>query len=185
MTPAGQAMLRLLTGYPLPAVEALAKEADLTIPAHSQTRRVLLPVDGSEQSLEVVRKTASLLNVNGTEIHLLHVWKPALFANRWVKPEQRRHQEIQLRLDADRIFALSNAILARYGAISHHQRILKGDPAECIQKYADEIGADLMAVECGLGGPLRKFLRNSSYKIVESTRCPVFVVRVPDEEGAR
>src|SRR6202030_3835476 len=63
-----KAMLHLLAGRPLPGVEALRKYSP-SVTQHPS--RVVLPVDDSEDSLEVVLKAGFLLQSTGAEIHLL------------------------------------------------------------------------------------------------------------------
>ena len=56
LTTGGEPALQLLAGNPLPAVSALDNELDLVAPIETRPRRILLPVDGSEHSLEAARK---------------------------------------------------------------------------------------------------------------------------------
>jgi phosphoglycerate kinase len=188
MTPAGEATLQLLAGRPLPALEALMKQAELAAAPFRRPRKILLPVDGSARSLEAVRKAVMLVATEGAEIHLLYIQKPPLFstADTWVDPEEQRRRAVERRLEGERVFALSNAVLARNGVISHRQLMTEGDPADRILDYAEQTGADLIAVGCrGVAGPLRPLLGDISRKIVDRAKCPVLLIRVPDDEAVR
>jgi nucleotide-binding universal stress UspA family protein len=171
ITAASQATLQLLAGRPLPAVEALMKEADLALPGRARSRRIVLTVDGSERSLEVLRKVISLLDPSGAEVHLVFVQKrPRLaLADTRGDAEQRRRRAIQRQLEAERVFALAAGVLTRHGIIPRRQIVLDGDPAECMLNYAGEIGADLVAAE-------RPGL--------DPAKCGVLLVRVRDAEIA-
>ncbi len=131
LTPGGEPALRLLAGNQLPGVSALDNEIDLVAPIEPRPRRILLPVDGSDHSLEAARKLGSLINAHDAQISLLHV----------ASNESRLEQLF----NADRIFSAANAALAQQGLISHKQITLEGNPADEILKFANEAGADLIA----------------------------------------
>ena len=132
----------------------------------------MLPVDGSEHSLEAARKLGQLLNVEGAQISLLHVADDAEQATRQIEAQQ--------------IFSATNAELARQGLTSHHQLIVEGNPADEILRLADEMGADLIAMGShGRTGVLRLLMGSVSRKVLDQARCPVLIVRIPDEEMAK
>lgn len=169
LTPGGEPALRLLGGNQLPAVSALDNEVDLVTPVNTSPRRILLPVDGSDHSLEAVGKLGSLINTDYSQISLLHV----------ASSESRLEQLFT----ADRIFSAADAALAQQGLISHQQITLEGNPADEILKFADEVGADLIAMGShGLSGVLRLLMGSVSQKVLNQAKCPVLIVRIPDEE---
>jgi len=184
MLPASEATRQLLTGCPLPAVEALMTETDVALPSAPRRRTILFPVDDSPRSMEIVQQTASLLDADGAEIHLLLVRKRPLALARWAGPQEQRRREIRQRLAGERILASLNAVLARHGVIAHKWAMVEGDPARCICEYAEQIGADLIVLGCRwLAGPLRALLHDPFQKIAAHPICPVLLVRVPDEEA--
>lgn len=84
------------------------------------------------------------------------------------------------------MFALVNAELAHQGLISHRQKMGEGDPAEEILRYADEIGAGLIAMGShGQTGILRLMMGSVSRKVADHAKCPVLIARIPDEKMAR
>jgi nucleotide-binding universal stress UspA family protein len=172
LTAGGESALQMLAGNPLPAVSALDDEIDLVARIEPRPRRILLPVDGSEHSLEAARKLGRLLNVQGAQISLLHVADGA---------EQATGQ-----IEAQQIFSATNAALAGQGLTSHHQLIVEGNPADEILRLADEMGADLIAMGShGRTGVLRLLMGSVSRKVLDQARCPVLIVRIPDEEMAK
>jgi phosphoglycerate kinase len=185
LTTGGQSALQLLAGNPLPAVAALDNEVDLIAPVERRPRIILLAVDGSEHSLEAVRKIGSLVDAKGAEISLVYVQKPMplVTPDTWIDPEIKREREIERRLEAERVFAEANAALARQGLISHMQIAIEGDPADEILRVADEIGASLIAMGShGKGGVLSLIMGSVSRKVVNQARRPVLIVRMPDAE---
>ncbi|HWP42902.1 MAG TPA: phosphoglycerate kinase [Blastocatellia bacterium] len=184
----GQSAIELLAGNPLPAVAALDNEVDLVAPIERRPRRLLLPVDGSAHSLEAARRLSLLVEAEGAQIYLLYVSNPDVFStgDTWVDPDLKRQREVERRLEAERIFGAVNGALAEQGLISHQQVMVEGDPADQILKFADEIGADLIAMGShGRTGVLRLLIGSVSRKVSDHAKCPVLIARVPDAEMAK
>lgn len=172
LTAGGESALQLLSGNPLPAVSALDDEVELVARVERRHRHILLPVDGSEHSLEAARKLGQLLNVQGAELSLLYVADGA--------------EKITWQTEARQIFSATNAALARHGLTAHRQLIIEGDPADEILKFAAEVGADLIAMGShGRTGVMRLLMGSVSKKVLDQASCPVLIVRIPDEEMAR
>jgi nucleotide-binding universal stress UspA family protein len=179
----GEPALQLLAGNPLPAVSALDNELDLVAPIETRPRRILLPVDGSERSLEAARKLGRLIDAEGAEISILHVQKPEAFAvgKAWIDPDAKQRREIRRRQEAERIFAITNAPLAQQRLTVRQQLTVEGDPADEILRFADEIGADLIVmVSHGRTGVLGVLIGGVSRKVLDRAKCPVLIVRIPD-----
>jgi nucleotide-binding universal stress UspA family protein len=142
-------------------------------------RRVLLPVDASSWSLQVVEKAGFLLEGTRTEIHLLFIQKPRDIP---IRHDQRRQRAIEARARAARAFALANTILGAQGVASRHQAIMEGDPADCIFRYAEEVGADLVVVgRSGSPEPLGVLSGDPWRAIARRARYPMLVIRLSDE----
>jgi phosphoglycerate kinase len=183
----GESALQLVAGKPLPAVAALDDEADFVAPFESQPHKILLAVDGSEPSLEAARKIGRLVDVEGAEICLLYVQKPAEAGveNIFIDAETKRRREMERRLDAERVVAAATAPLARQGLLAHRQVVLEGDPATEILKFADQTGVDLIAMGSrGRSVILSVVLGSVSRKVLDQSRCPVLIARVPEQGPA-
>jgi phosphoglycerate kinase len=183
LTTGGEPALQLLSGNPLPAVAALDNELDLVAPIETRPRRILLPVDGSEHSLEAARKLGRLIDAEGAEISLLHAQETEAFAagKAWIDPETKQHREIKRRQEAERVFALAEAQLARQRLTAGHQLMVEGDPADEILRFADEIGADLIVMGShGRTGIMRVLMGSVSRKVLDQAKCPVLIVRIPE-----
>jgi nucleotide-binding universal stress UspA family protein len=143
----------------------------------------LLPVDGSEYSLEVARRLGRLVDVEGAEILLLHVQKPVdgKTGRERTEPEIKQRREIERRREAELIFGAISMSLAEKGLTAQQQFLAEGDPADEILKFAGEIGADLIAM-CSHGrtGVLRSSMGSVSRKVLDQARRPVLIVRIPD-----
>lgn len=195
LTTGGQSALQVLAGRPLPGVVALDRAMDRGEAAvgakYAQSRtpqRILLPVDGSAHSLEVARRLGRLVNTDGAEIVLLYVRRPPAFMaeGTWDDPEAQRRRRLEHQREAERIFAAVNAALAEQGLISHGQFMVEGDPADQILRFAEEIGATLIAMGShGRTGVLRFLMGSVSRKVLDHATCPVLIVRLPDAELVR
>jgi phosphoglycerate kinase len=183
LTTGGAPALQLLAGNPLPAVSALDTELDLVAPIETRPRRILLPVDGSESSLEAARKLGRLIDAEGAEISLLHVQKPEAFAvgKEWIDPDAKQRREIRRRQEAERIFDITDAPLAQQRLTVHRRLTVEGDPADEILRFADEIGADLIVMGAHeRTGVLGVLIGGVSRKVLDRAKCPVLIVRIPD-----
>jgi phosphoglycerate kinase len=175
LTTGGKCALQVLAGNPLAAVAALDGGTEVSAPSWARTRRVLLAVDGSEDSLETVRRLGNLIEAERAEIHLLHVQKPLRSLKAlWIDSERRHRIEIERRLEAERIFMAANAALAEQGLISYQQITAEGDPSNEILRCAEELDVDLIAM--GEHGGV-------SHKVAGRSERPVLIVRKPDEEA--
>jgi len=178
----GESALKYLAGMPLPAVVALSESEQ---PERvEQPRRILIPVDGSPNARLAVKRVSPLLEAERAEITLLYVAPlPRIERSAYVSPEREAEWRSLHQLEAERIFADANAELARYGLTSHRQLMVMGDPAEEILKLADQIGADLIVLGArGRSGIFRFLMGSVSRKVLDHAKCPVLLVRVPDEE---
>jgi phosphoglycerate kinase len=183
LTTGGEPALQLLAGNPLPAVSALDNELDLVAPIETRPRRILLPVDGSEHSLEAARKLGRLIDAECAEISLIHAQKPETFVvgKTWIDPDAKYHRENLRRQEAELVFDITNAQLAHQGLTVRQQLRVEGDPADEILKFADEIGADLIVMGShGRTGVLGVLMGGVSRKVLDRARCPVLIVRIPD-----
>jgi nucleotide-binding universal stress UspA family protein len=183
----GESALQLVAGKPLPAVAALDEEADLVAPFQRQPHKILLAVDGSEPSLEAAGKLGRLIDVEGAEIYLLHVQKPAEWSveNIFMDPETKRRREIERRLEAERVMVAATAPLARQGLLAHRQVVLEGDPAAEILKFADQAGVDLIAMGSRGRSLIASVVFGSvSRKVLDHSRCPVLIERLPEQGPA-
>ena len=161
---------------------------ELIAPERGHRHQALLAVDGSEHSLETARRLSWMLQEENTEIILLYVQKLPVFSTEdtWEDPETKRQRNLKGRIEAERIFASVNAVLARGGLTSHLQLMLEGHPPEQILKYAEEAGVDLIAMGShGLSGVLSALMGSVSRKVLDHAKCPVLIVRLPEAEYAR
>src|SRR5882724_7399036 len=185
LTTGGNSALQLLAGNPLPAVSALDDSVDLHTSVDARPLHILLPADGSEHSLETARRLGELVDAEHAEISLIHVLKPEVIetVRSWINPERKRQNEIDRRLEAERVFVATNAPLARQGLTTRLRYMAEGDPADEILKFAEQTDTDVITMGShGRTGLLGRLMGSVSSKVLKHAECSVLVVRLPNQE---
>jgi nucleotide-binding universal stress UspA family protein len=183
VTGGGHSALHLLAGKSLPGIAALDRQVEFFVPVEKRPRKILLAVNGSKPSQEAAIKLAGLVEADGAEINLLYVQKPpdfgsekkSLDGNRW-------RRELEYRLEGERVVLAANVPLLRHGLLPRRQLVVQGaDPARVILQYADELGAELIAMGAhSRAGFLNFFVGSVSRKVLEQAKCPVLIARVAE-----
>lgn len=149
--------------------------------------KVLATTDGSEFSLEALRRLGTLLPTAGTEVLLLAVYpSPQAGALTMIGPPYIDYTELQaqVRQEVGGYLAEGTKILAEQG-FTVKTEIHEGDPAGTILDRAEEAHVDLVVVGShGRSGLARFFLGSVSQRVVSHARCSVLVVK-HSHEGRR
>ena len=139
--------------------------------------KILLPVDGSENSSKTVADFIQLLDwyKEKPEFHLLNVQYPldgnvSLFINQ--TDIKQYHQEEALK-------SLQNTRdLLDQAGISYQYHILVGDPAEMIVRFATEKQYDQIIMgPRGKGGITGLLLGSVTNKVMQLSNIPVLLVK--------
>jgi nucleotide-binding universal stress UspA family protein len=138
--------------------------------------RILVGVDGSEQSLRAVRLAADLARaVKSEQMRFVVAFDP--IPNYYLG--QPRHDDIiQARQQAAE--ALLNQALAEVGDVPAelHTDLLEGPPAEAIIGLAQTWDSDLIVMGSrGTSEIAELVLGSTSHKVVSHAPCPVLIVR--------
>lgn len=144
------------------------------------TLQLMIAVDGSEESLQAVRKAVSLVEMGlRTEIALVNVQEPASLL------ELATHDADDIAVAAveagEHLMGTGMALLDAKG-IGYTTEVVLGEPAAMLMDVAEEIDADLVLIGARGMGALESVLVGSVSKVVIS-RCtkPVLVVKMPEE----
>ena len=139
--------------------------------------KVLLPVDGSENSTKAVADYIALQSWYREKpaLHLLNVQYPldgnvSLFINQ--ADIKRYHQE-------EGMESLQNARdLLEQANVSYQYHITVGDPADMIVRFATEKGYDLIVLgPRGKGGVKGLLLGSVTNKVMQLSNIPVLLVK--------
>jgi len=152
-------------------------------------RRVVVLLDGSELAEQVLPHVAEIVRDRDSEVHLLSVAPvvtppmavavdiyPVYATADFLMAQEAERKRIEQEL---REYLSKVAERLRPFASTIHTAVRFGQPAEEILEYADEIGADLIAM-CthGRSGLSRWVYGSVADKVLRGAKCPVLLVRV-------
>jgi YjbE family integral membrane protein len=137
--------------------------------------KVLLPIDGSSNSLRAARHVVNQFMSNQRiEVHLLHVRTPlsqhvARFLSRGTRAAFHRDE-------ADKALAPAREMLKRFG-VPYTEHVELGDKAEAITRLAHELGAAQIVMGTARKNSLTRLIEDSiTNRVLELTQVPVEVV---------
>jgi nucleotide-binding universal stress UspA family protein len=134
--------------------------------------KVLLATDGSGDAELAATTAVSLAKSTGSELHVVHVWRPvpSVHFDALIRQEMRREAQELLDAQVKKIEGL--------GAAVTEVHLREGDASEEIIALAAEIGVGLVAVGSRGRGRIRRLLMGSvSDAVVRHAHCPVVVAR--------
>ncbi len=139
-------------------------------------KKILVPVDGSDSSIEAARIAANLAAKNEGDITLLYVVRLVQYGIEGVElPEPTATKPA---------IEYGNAMLARIreeiGSSQAELVLAIGHPAHTICAKADEGKYDLVVMGSrGIGGLTGTLLGSISQRVSERVHCPVLLCRLP------
>lgn len=152
-----------------------AAQAVLSNEGEKVMHKILIPVDGSANSLHAVRHIVNeFMRHADMEIHLLNV-QPSFsrYVARFVSKENRdswRNEQAGLALQSCR------ALLEQHG-VPYVQHVTRGNRAEGIVEKSKELGCDLIVMGTARKNSLTRMLETSvTNQVLELTEVPVKVV---------
>jgi nucleotide-binding universal stress UspA family protein len=134
--------------------------------------KVLLATDGSGDAELAATTAVSLAKSTGSELHVVHVWRPvpSVHFDALIRQEMGREAQEILDAQAKKVEGL--------GATVKEVHLREGDESEEIITLAAKIGAGLAAVGSRGRGRIRRLLMGSvSDGVVRHAHCPVVVAR--------
>jgi nucleotide-binding universal stress UspA family protein len=137
---------------------------------------ILVPVDGSEQSLKAIVFAADLARHYNAVIHLLHVFKLTIIPEGL--GEYVVSDRVQLRALGDKIIAEAEEETKGHGIEHIEATVVEGDPAERIISYAKEHDVDIIVIGSrGLGTFKGLLLGSVSNKVTHRADRTCVIVR--------
>lgn len=144
----------------------------------SQYTKILVAIDLSEDSTQVVQRGQAIATNNAAQLHLIHVIEPLSFAYGGDIPmdfsgiQDEIHQQATQQLQR---FAENN------GVDQQHQRIVLGRPEVEIHATAEELDADLIVVGSHGRHGLALLLGSTANGVLHGASCDVLAVRVGEQ----
>jgi nucleotide-binding universal stress UspA family protein len=148
-------------------------------------RKILVPVDFSEPSVQAARYARDLGAKFSAELTLLHVLPPLRFEYAMAKPAGDRFGDLLAARHGD----VERALDELAGQISGEQvsrEVVEGDAAEQIIRCAHNGGYDAVVMSTRGAGPLRRWLLVGSVtsKVLYGAECPVISCSCFDDRFA-
>jgi len=139
----------------------------------AKQRRVLIPIDGSNNSLRaLVHVIRSARPTHRVKIHLLNVQSPlppSLFVTRAMISEYQRKQ-------SQAVFSRAHKILSKHN-VQVEEAMRVGDPATTIVNFAKSIRCnELVMGTRGLGRLEGLVLGSVTTKVIHLARMPITIV---------
>ena len=156
-------------------------------------RTIVLPLDGSVFSEHALPAAIEVARRSGAVLHLVHVYQPD---EPWRDQEELTPYRFEGQPAYDDVYeSMDRRLARRYLAWAARQAEERGARAETallngqdeaaarIQRYADEVGADLVVMAThGRGALSRAWLGSVADTLVREVRRPVLLVRPPGED---
>lgn len=149
-------------------------------------RKILLPVDFSDDSQRAFDFGAELAREAGAEVSLLTVVDdtfpyPELWA--WDRPDEEFYRTMR-----ERSLAQMNELLESAPGLQAQRLVVRGRPRDEIAAVAEEIGADLIVMaRHGSSGIRTALMGSTTESVLRTATCPVLVLppelRPAPEEG--
>jgi YjbE family integral membrane protein len=171
---------RRIASHIVDIVDDSTAPADITIVAGiteggTRMNKVLLPIDGSPNSLRAVRHVVNqFMGNHALELHLLHVRTPltqhvARFLSRGTRA--RFHAD-----EADKALGPAREMLKRFG-VPFTEHVERGDKAETITRVAQLLGAGQIVMGTARKNSFTRLIEDSvTNRVLELTQVPVEVV---------
>lgn len=137
--------------------------------------KILLPVDGSANSLQAARHVVNrFLGESAMEVHLLHVRAPlSQYISRFIG---RRDRESFHKDQAERALAPARALLNQFG-VPHAEHVELGDRAATIHRLAQRLKVNQIVLGTARKNSITRMLEDSiTNQVLEIAQVPVEVV---------
>ena len=148
-------------------------------------RRILVPLDGSEHGERALPHAFWLARENNARLTLLYVVEPFIA----LTPSTLGWEHVAMQIDetateklAQQATAYLENVATRYSTLDFEAEpvVLHGPTAETILQYAEESGADLIAMATHGRTGLRRWVYGSvTEKVLRGVHSSLLVVRVP------
>ncbi len=140
------------------------------------TSKILVPVDGSENSRRAFERALSLAKSTGASITAVHVIEnpPTVYVE-----SQKLLNELlaNYRKESAKILDQFEEAAEKQG-IKIESVVMEGDPASNIVNYANKEGFDMIVIGSrGLGKIKEMMLGSVSRKVIHHAHCSVLVVK--------
>ena len=169
---------RLIKSLAMPMLVVRGKYADKASPGTVAIRKILCPVDFSENSLKALSMAKGYAGLFSAELHIMHVIPSHMIRERWeqwIKPREKDRERFEEGLQAEASAKLAQ--LRKEFQIPAEGEISQGTPASLICSAADEGAYDMVVMGArGLSYLEGVLLGSTTESVLKSSPCPVLIV---------
>lgn len=160
---------------PAPVSEHQSRAVSLDNQGGATMKKILLPVDGSANSLQAVRHVVNqFLGDSAMEVHLLHVRTP--LSQHIARFVSRRDRESFHREEAEQALAPARALLNQFG-VPHADHVELGGKAATIHRMAQRLRVSRIVMGTARKNSVTRMLEDSvTSKVLEIAQVPVEVI---------
>lgn len=138
--------------------------------------KILVPVDGSENSNKAINYAIDIAKKYSGTIHLIHVVRSA--ATLTVAPAEVFLDITQQLIESGKGILKESQAKIKESGIEVSTEILQGHPGSQIVQFAEKIEADIIIMGSrGLGMVARFVLGSTSDYVSDNAKCPVLIVK--------
>ena len=146
----------------------------------SPYRRILVAIDCSDESAQVLSRAAGVLSGNDGELHLIHVIEPLALAYGADVPMDVTDLQSGLMQQARET---ADTYAGRYQIPADNVHVELGSIEKTILDQADKLNADLIVVGSHTRSGLALLLGSTARGLVPGAHCDVLAVKV-DQKGS-
>jgi nucleotide-binding universal stress UspA family protein len=141
-------------------------------------KKILLPISGSEESINATEFAVKLASAHGSQIIALHVVDTSV-VRQLARHSGKSPGEVEIEMEESGWHYLFHAEeMAKDSAVKIVVLLEQGLPQERILSKAKELGADLIIFGQARGrGTRGRFLDKFLQQVLEHATCPVLVVK--------
>jgi nucleotide-binding universal stress UspA family protein len=140
--------------------------------------KILVPVDGSEHSLNALKHAVNLAKVHNSEITVISVIEELRlpFGAQYSLWANESHQEL-IRTSLESINKVITAIKQKEPELLIDSEIIEGEPAKTIVKTAEMNNCSLIVMgKRGMGFIEELIMGSVTHKVVNTSKVPVTIV---------
>lgn len=146
----------------------------------SRYNKILVAIDLSEESSQVVTSAAALAADSSAELHLIHVIEPLSFAYGVDIPMDLSGLQQEIQTQATQQLERH---AEQHGIGKNAQTIVMGRPEVEIRTTAEQLGADLIVVGSHGRSGLALLMGSTANGVLHGACCDVLAVRVGKEDS--
>ena len=144
----------------------------------SPYRRILVAIDCSDESAQVLSRAAGVLSGNDGELHLIHVIEPLALAYGADVPMDVTDLQSGLMQQARET---ADTYASRYQIPADNVHVELGSIEKTILDQADKLHADLIVVGSHTRSGLAILLGSTAKGLVPGANCDVLAVKITDD----